>query len=259
MAEGEQQAQPWDGRPKNPEREGWHWFRGATHECVGWWSAEHKGWALSTGERLSAQVMANCYLYCGPCPTPAELDVIADAHAARVTELLEANNRDVERRREASATAAMRAHALLQAAERFDFYAKHHAAKVGDPSAEEKAQANRDWAAYCRHHADGREGAIPQKGVEVETAGPSVEAQIAQAVSAARRDVAEKAAAIHIEIAERLEQPWNVKRASGGSPLGRRVLGDDAAQHRGWAAQILALAEREDVTERELLKDGPDA
>jgi hypothetical protein len=80
----------WDGRPESPERDGWHWFRGATHECVGWWSAEHKGWALSTGERLSAQVMANCYRYLGPCILPSDHTVLVAERDALRAELARA-------------------------------------------------------------------------------------------------------------------------------------------------------------------------
>ena len=65
-------APAWDGRPKNPEQDGWHWFRSETHDCVGWWSARHNGWALTTGERINGQTMAACYLYLAPCHTPAE-------------------------------------------------------------------------------------------------------------------------------------------------------------------------------------------
>lgn len=69
----------WDGRPLNPERDGWHWLRskitGASY--VEKWCADEANWR--SGPALNYMHLAAEYL--GPCHTPTE--VAAQVEAAR--------------------------------------------------------------------------------------------------------------------------------------------------------------------------------
>ena len=72
----------WDGRPENPERDGWHWLQRADDRWLvcKWWSAEQAGWV--DGITLSpATVVEYGVGYLGPCLTSTE--VAARVEAAR--------------------------------------------------------------------------------------------------------------------------------------------------------------------------------
>ena len=72
----------WDGRPQNPERDGWHWLHHrieSTPQPVRW-IAEIDAWA-SDAAYSPEGVIELGWRYRGPCLTPAE--VAAREAAAR--------------------------------------------------------------------------------------------------------------------------------------------------------------------------------
>ena len=75
-------TEQWDGRPQNPERDGWHWLQRVDDgwRVCRWWSAEIAGWV--DGITLSPSTVVEYGVhYLGPCRTPAE--VAACVKAAR--------------------------------------------------------------------------------------------------------------------------------------------------------------------------------
>jgi hypothetical protein len=75
----------WNGRPQNPERDGWHWveFPGVWTQCH-WWIAKYQEWSQGV---LGGFVLGHPRIrYLGPCATPAELA----ASQATVRELVAA-------------------------------------------------------------------------------------------------------------------------------------------------------------------------
>ena len=72
-------APPWDGVPRDPERDGWHWLRwdtnipGAREPYAAFWLSGSGGFAN----------LAPCThtprLYLGPCHTPAEVAALTSA------------------------------------------------------------------------------------------------------------------------------------------------------------------------------------
>lgn len=76
----------WDGRPQNPERDGWWWIVGAGGKSAMFWSAKLKGWCFNDGdnpacEMLPEEMQSFMVRIDGPCHTPAE--VAAQVEAAR--------------------------------------------------------------------------------------------------------------------------------------------------------------------------------
>jgi hypothetical protein len=71
----------WDGRPQNPERDGWHWLLDGNHEpYLLQWGSDNQRWGDYPG--TSATDLAEFGIgYLGPCLTPAE--VAASIEAAR--------------------------------------------------------------------------------------------------------------------------------------------------------------------------------
>ena len=63
----------WDGRPQNPERDGWHWLLDGNHEpYLLQWSGDNQRWGDYPG--TSAADLAEFGIgYLGPCHTPAEV------------------------------------------------------------------------------------------------------------------------------------------------------------------------------------------
>ena len=63
---------PWDGRPENPEWDGWHWVHWAEYGAdmcfVAQWS---QGRWIAPSEHLNT--MHASYRYLGPCLTPSEI------------------------------------------------------------------------------------------------------------------------------------------------------------------------------------------
>lgn len=86
MSAGDSSAE-WDGRPQNPERDGWHWVQ---HLHVGAPAAWH--WFRGRWESLlTADEAAGGFRYLGPCLTPdqvsdrlvaARRDALAEADGA---------------------------------------------------------------------------------------------------------------------------------------------------------------------------------
>lgn len=70
----------WDGRPANPERDGWHWLHHAEdlRPCPTPWDADHAAWC-SGGMHSPRGVVDLGYRYLGPCLTPAEVAAQRDA------------------------------------------------------------------------------------------------------------------------------------------------------------------------------------
>lgn len=77
----------WDGRPQNPERDGWHWLespRKFVRPCL--WNPVSKTWL----ERGSVEDMRRAgWRYIAPCPAPDAL--------ARLLAEAEARGREAER------------------------------------------------------------------------------------------------------------------------------------------------------------------
>lgn len=68
----------WDGRPQNPERDGWHWVgTGELTACPLEWQPSDEGrdgrWADNAGNHWSRHQVA-AWGYLGPCLTPAEVE-----------------------------------------------------------------------------------------------------------------------------------------------------------------------------------------
>jgi hypothetical protein len=147
----------WDGRPQNPERDGWHWLcaavgTGAPYPML--WSADGKAWDTGDGWIFCTDpALIERRRYLGPCLTPAEITAreAASAEAMReawkaaaqkeiggaeailaVPNLTEAAKRETQSWRDG-------AHALLRAA-----YAEHlpHASALARA---EKAAYQRGW------------------------------------------------------------------------------------------------------------------
>lgn len=75
----------WDGRPQNPERDGWHWVAYLDPDMppnATLWMAGVQRWARVDGP--TAERMAEARHYLGPCLTPAE--VAAQVAAAVLAE-----------------------------------------------------------------------------------------------------------------------------------------------------------------------------
>ena len=88
----------WDGRPENPERDGWHWVKAlSSKETIAlFWTHVVAEWEYGD-DWLSSQQASRRYRYLGPCLTPAEL-------AAREAD---AYQRGQEAMREAAVSAAI--------------------------------------------------------------------------------------------------------------------------------------------------------
>ena len=75
-------TETWDGRPENPERDGWHWIMttgGKTHACF--WYANL--WTTPVGDgALSPEDVSN-WRYLGPVLTPAEIAAQVEAAERR--------------------------------------------------------------------------------------------------------------------------------------------------------------------------------
>jgi hypothetical protein len=63
----------WDGRPQNPEREGWHWVqhRDNAPEVLNW--SPLRDWHYE-GDWVYPGFIGQNYRYIGPCLTPAEIE-----------------------------------------------------------------------------------------------------------------------------------------------------------------------------------------
>ncbi|MBO1362060.1 hypothetical protein J2D73_19960 [Acetobacter sacchari] len=66
----------WDGRPQEPERDGWHWLGGSggSMSIPFLWQASSQFWASGNRFAISPHVLVDEeFTYEGPCPTPADL------------------------------------------------------------------------------------------------------------------------------------------------------------------------------------------
>lgn len=62
----------WDGRPENPERDGWHWLMQDTLLYPARWDAAASAWHRS--RFLTPHEITRLNDYCGPCLTPTEIE-----------------------------------------------------------------------------------------------------------------------------------------------------------------------------------------
>lgn len=77
----------WDGRPRDPERDGWHWIKAGslTPECM-LWCAKTSEWERFGGW-LGAEFAASGWEYLGPCEPPSAI-AERDAEIQRLRALL---------------------------------------------------------------------------------------------------------------------------------------------------------------------------
>jgi hypothetical protein len=71
---------PWDGRPANPDADGWHWLlvaHGIGHPFPMLWAADGRMWDAGDAGWAHYEDIATRWRYLGPCLTPAD-------HAAAV-------------------------------------------------------------------------------------------------------------------------------------------------------------------------------
>lgn len=79
-------TEQWDGRPQNPERDGWHWLMQDALLYPARWDEAASAWHQS--RFCTPHEIARLNDYCGPCLTPAEVE--ARVAAARREALEEA-------------------------------------------------------------------------------------------------------------------------------------------------------------------------
>ena len=67
-------TEQWDGRPQNPERDGWHWVTGADEQppIAVFWYQLTQHWVLGSIGIPPGSLSGATYL--GPCLTPAEIE-----------------------------------------------------------------------------------------------------------------------------------------------------------------------------------------
>ncbi|MBU6336089.1 MAG: hypothetical protein KGS47_17000, partial [Chloroflexi bacterium] len=82
----------WDGRPENPERDGWHWVRpnlAAAYEPECWqWCAAAEAFARDASD-LNDPWFPQCYDYLGPALLPAQVAAAVAAERADFLRLLD--------------------------------------------------------------------------------------------------------------------------------------------------------------------------
>jgi hypothetical protein len=70
-------SEAWDGRPENPERDGWHWLCCGVHTYVREW--RNKGyWPGNHGYNFSPNEIRRTHDYLGPALLPSQV-AAADA------------------------------------------------------------------------------------------------------------------------------------------------------------------------------------
>lgn len=81
---------PWDGKPENPERDGWHWLLvafGVGHPFPMMWAADGMMWDAGDAGWTHAEDIATRWRYLGPCLTPAEHAAAVQAERAACAEI----------------------------------------------------------------------------------------------------------------------------------------------------------------------------
>lgn len=83
----------WDGRPENPERDGWHWLQDANGDLWCWrWYPSHQ-WFWAGNRTVRPREATTEYRYLGPCITPDEVAAREAAAAEAMREACEARIR----------------------------------------------------------------------------------------------------------------------------------------------------------------------
>jgi hypothetical protein len=91
----DEDTKPWDGRPENPERDGWHWVETAGGDALPyeWRTAgecERGRWPARWIFDIEAEIDPRTCRYLGPCLLPADHAALLaerDALRARVEKL----------------------------------------------------------------------------------------------------------------------------------------------------------------------------
>ena len=89
-------ADAWDGRPQNPERDGWHWVmvaHGIGHPFPMMWGADGAMWDAGDAGWVLAEDLASRWRYLGPCLTPQEVAAREAAAAEAMRAACEAHVR----------------------------------------------------------------------------------------------------------------------------------------------------------------------
>ncbi|RVT90729.1 hypothetical protein EOD42_23290 [Rhodovarius crocodyli] len=70
---------PWDGRPEQPERDGWHWLNDGEEDIVAFWdSANPRWWTVGNEVEMNPEEADFC-TYLGPIPPPSETARLREA------------------------------------------------------------------------------------------------------------------------------------------------------------------------------------
>lgn len=64
-------APEWDGRPEDPEQDGWHWLQGSPPAVPVWWCAGAGAWICGP-VGIQPAGMVPGFTYRGPCRPPPE-------------------------------------------------------------------------------------------------------------------------------------------------------------------------------------------
>jgi len=82
---------PWDGRPANPDADGWHWLlvaHGIGHPFPMLWAADGRMWDAGDAGWAHYEDIATRWRYLGPCLTPADHAAAAQAERAACAQLI---------------------------------------------------------------------------------------------------------------------------------------------------------------------------
>ena len=94
-------APAWDGRPENPDADGWYWLINSAGRCTMYWLASAGGWCGSDSAAKACDMppdeAVDYYDACEPCLTPVEVQAReAAAWAAGAEAMKEAAAADVD-------------------------------------------------------------------------------------------------------------------------------------------------------------------
>lgn len=73
-------SEAWDGRPLNPERDGWHWLGGPVgSQSIHYWMGDIQRWETASGSCWTPEYFAARSSYLGPCLTPDQVAAAVQA------------------------------------------------------------------------------------------------------------------------------------------------------------------------------------
>ncbi len=82
---------PWDGRPANPDADGWHWLlvaHGIGHPFPMLWAADGRMWDAGDAGWAHYEDIATRWRYLGPCLTPADHAAAVQAERAAIRRMI---------------------------------------------------------------------------------------------------------------------------------------------------------------------------